>query len=223
VRSHGWFWQSGKAWLALSLGVVEARAADARAAEERAPEALRLEAAEQRIRDARQAVLDQSYFHWFGAAALGRGIRFNNPYRLEHVLGKTTRSLSVSALYADVSLGVMQGAPSGLQHGIGVDLAVALTGIRQEVLTPSYRAFYRLPAPWLIGGRFGVPVVLEPDVTGGVELAASAMYRMLANLGPYMELIGSCFFGAATLDQDRTTIPIVSLQIGVFADYEVFE
>ena len=53
-------------------------------------------------------------------------------------------------------------------------------------------------------GRLGVPVVLEPDVTAGVELGAAAVWHFLAGLGIYAELIGSLFFGAATLDKDRT-------------------
>lgn len=163
------------------------------------------------------------YVHAFGAVALGRGLRFNNPYRLERVLGDSPESLSLSALYIDLSLGVAQGDPNGLQHGVSAHLSTALTGIRQEVLTPSYRLLYRPASSWLWTGRVGVPVVLEPDVSAGAELGAGAVWHFLAGLGVYAELIGSLFFGAATLDKDRTTIPMLSGQIGVWADYEVFE
>lgn len=163
------------------------------------------------------------YVHAFGGLALGRGLRFNNPYRLERVLGDSPESLSLSATYIDLSLGVAQGDPTGLQHGVSAHLSTALSGIRQEVLTPSYRLLYRPASPWLWTGRFGIPVVLEPDVTAGVELGAGAVWHFLAGLGVYAELIGSLFFGAATLDQDRTTIPMLSGQLGLWADYEVFE
>lgn len=163
------------------------------------------------------------YVHAFGAVALGRGLRFNNPYRLERVLGDSPESLSLSALYIDLSLGVAQGDPNGLQHGVSAHLSTALTGIRQEVLTPSYRLLYRPASSWLWTGRVGVPVVLEPDVSAGAELGAGAVWHFLAGLGVYAELIGSLFFGAATLDKDRTTIPMLSGQFGVWADYEVFE
>jgi len=163
------------------------------------------------------------YVHAFGALALGRGLRFNNPYRLERVLGDSPESLSLSALYIDLSLGVAQGDPNGLQHGVSAHLSTALTGIRQEVLTPSYRLLYRPASSWLWTGRVGVPVVLEPDVSAGAELGAGAVWHFLAGLGVYAELIGSLFFGAATLDKDRTTIPMLSGQFGVWADYEVFE
>ena len=163
------------------------------------------------------------YVHAFGGLALGRGLRFNNPYRLERVLGDSPESLSLSATYIDISLGVAQGDPTRLQHGVSAHLSTALTGIRQEVLTPSYRLLYRPASAWLWTGRLGIPLVLEPDVTAGVEFGAGAVWHFLAGLGIYTELIGSLFFGAATLDKDRTTIPMLSGQLGLWADYEVFE
>lgn len=179
--------------------------------------------AEQRIRDARSRVEATNYVHWFGSLALGRGLRFNNPYRLERVLGDDAESLSLSALYADVSAGMAQGDPSGLQHGLAVHLSLAITGIRQEVLTPSYRLLFRPQSRWSWTGRFGLPLVLEPDVTAGFEAGAGVVFRVLAGLGLYAELIGSIFYGAATLDHDRTTIPMLSSQLGLWLDYEVFE
>ena len=176
-----------------------------------------------RVELERQRDVAATYVHAFGALALGRGLRFNNPYRLEKVLGETPESLSLSALYLDASLGVAQGDPNGWQHGASAHLSVALTGIRQEVLTPSYRLLFRSESRWLWTGRFGIPIVLEPDVTSGVELGLGSVYRVLAGLGVYAELIGSLYFGAATLDKDRTTVPIVSGQLGVWVDYEVFE
>lgn len=170
-----------------------------------------------------QRDVEADYVHVFGALALGRGMRFNNPYRLERVLGDTPESLSLSASYFDLSLGVAQGDPTGLQHGVSAHLSTALTGIRQEVLTPSYRLLFRPESRWFWTGRFGVPIVLEPDVTAGVELGAGSVWHFLAGLGVYAELIGSFFFGAATLDKDRTTIPMLSGQLGLWADYEVFE
>lgn len=163
------------------------------------------------------------YVHAFGSLALGRGLRFNNPYRLERVLGDSPESLSLSAMYLDFSLGVAQGDPTGLQHGVSAHLSTALTGIRQEVLTPSYRLLFRPASRWLWTGRLGIPLVLEPDVSAGVELGAGGIWHFLAGLGVYAELIGSLFFGAATLDEDRTTIPILSGQLGLWVDYEVFE
>jgi hypothetical protein len=179
--------------------------------------------AEERVQQERSRIMASNYVHWFGSLALGRGLRFNNPYRLERVLGDDAESMSLSALYADVAAGLAQGDPSGLQHGLGVHLSAALTGIRQEVLTPSYRLLFRPQSRWSWTGRFGLPLVLEPDVTAGFEVGVGAVCRFLAGLGIYAELIGSIFYGAATLDHDRTTIPMLSSQIGIWIDYEVIE
>jgi hypothetical protein len=93
--------------------------------------------------------------------------------------------------------------------------------VQQHVLSPSYVLLYRLPLPWLVTGRLGVPIVLSPDVGGGVEAAIGGIFRVLAAWALRAELVGSLFYGAATLDTGRTTIPIISLQIGVWGDYEV--
>ena len=42
-----------------------------------------------------------------------------------------------------------------------------------------------------------------------------------AGLGLHAELIGNLFYGAATWDKGLTTIPMLSLQVGLIADYEV--
>ena len=188
-----------------------------------APGESAIASAEQRIQQERTRIMASNYVHWYGSLSVGRGLRFNNPYRLERVLGDDAESLSLSALYTDVALGVAQGDPSGVQHGLSVHLSIAITGIRQEVLTPSYRLLFRPQSRWLWTGRFGLPLVLEPDVTAGFEAGAGVVCRFLAGLGVYAELIGSIFYGAATLDHDRTTIPMVSSQLGIWIDYEVME
>jgi hypothetical protein len=161
------------------------------------------------------------YAHLFGALSLGRGVRLNNPYRLATPLGKDAESLSLSATYLDLALNATFGNPDGLQHGGAIHLATALDGIPQEVVTPSYVALVRLPPSFFVYGRAGTPIVLEPDAGLGLEAAAGGAWFFTAGLGLTAELIGSVFYGAATQDVDVTTIPIVSLQLGVLVDYEV--
>jgi hypothetical protein len=163
------------------------------------------------------------YSHWFATLAIGRGLRFNNPYRLDRVLGSSAESLSLSATYADVAIGAALGQPSSLQHGAVLHLSVALEGITQEVLTPSYLLAYRPPASWLLGVRLGAPVIIEPDLNVGVELGALATWRPLAGLGVYGELIYSLFAGAATREVNQTLIPVLALQLGLFGSYEVLQ
>ena len=52
----------------------------------------------------------------FGVAG-GRGLRFNNPFRLRTQLGSTEQSLSLTAPYIDTHLAALFGNPFGLQHG----------------------------------------------------------------------------------------------------------
>src|SRR5690606_9835515 len=109
----------------------------------------------------------------------------------------------------------------GLQHGGVAHLSVATDGIAQEVLSLSYQALYPLGSRWLLLGRAGVPVVLEPDLNAGLELAAGGVLFVTAAVGVSMELVGSLFYGAATLERSASVIPLLSLQGGVWVDYEV--
>ena len=169
----------------------------------------------------RRRVERGGYAHFYGSLAVGRGLRLNNPYRLERVIGDDTEGLSLSALYADVAGGWLAGDPMGLQHGPGANFSLAITGIRQEVLTPGYRVLFRFDSPWTLSSRLGIPIVLEPDLSSGFEVGLAAIHRLLSGLGLYAELIVSAFLGAATYEVDTTVIPVISLQLGAWMDYEV--
>jgi hypothetical protein len=152
--------------------------------------------------------------------AIGRGLRFNNPYRLETPLGDTAESLSLAATYLDMGVGVSFG-PREFRHGALVTGSVALQGIGQFVLTPSYLAQSGLTAAWSLRGRVGVPIVVAPDTTAGLEAGVGTSWLMAYGLGALVELVGDVFFGAATDETSITTIPMLSLQIGVFFDHQV--
>jgi hypothetical protein len=159
--------------------------------------------------------------HLLGAAALGRGVRLNNPYRLATPLGDSAESLSLSATYLDLWVGAALGPPAGISHGGALHLAAAIDGIPQQVLTPSYLALQRFSGGWLGFGRAGLPIVLGPDPNLGFELAAGGTWLVSAGLGVTAELVGSIFYGAATHEESVTVIPIIALQLGVMIDYEV--
>ncbi len=163
-----------------------------------------------------------AYFHAFGSLSLGEGIRFNNPYRLSTPLGDTSESLSRTAAYYDIGLGVVRGPLDGLAHGAVLHLSIAAQGIPQEVLSLSYIALDRIGSGRaLLYGRAGIPVVLQPDLGGGVEAAFGSAFMLSAGLGVQGELVGSLFYGAGTPDRSVTTIPVLSAQLGLFVDYEV--
>lgn len=172
------------------------------------------------IEPARTPRSRQGYQHWIGGLYLGRGLRFNNPYRLSTVLGDDPESLSLSATYLDLHVGRTFSEPDGFEHGVAAHLSVATDGIRQEVLTPSYLLLRRF-GPRVLGyARAGIPIVLEPDASPGLETGLGAAYFFSANLGFGAELAFSLFYGAATIEQAVTIIPMTSLALGVFVDWE---
>ncbi|NUP04682.1 MAG: hypothetical protein HOW73_01325 [Polyangiaceae bacterium] len=156
----------------------------------------------------------------FATAAAGFGIRFNNPYRLETQLGEDASSASLSAPYLDFALSVVGGPANGLQHGGGLHLGTSLTGVTQPFLTPSYVLAYRAELPVLLYARLATPILLSPDVNVGGEVAASASYFLTSGLGLTSEIAFDLFYGAATLEEQYSAIPILSFQFGVIADYE---
>ena len=164
----------------------------------------------------------ESYWHGFGSVSLGKGLRFNNPYRLATPLGDTPESVSLSAAYYDLGLGFVHGPARGLAHGAVVHFSIAAQGIPQEVLSLSYTALERLDnGRFLLLGRAGIPIVLGPDLTGGLEASVGSAFMITAGLGVQGELIGSLFYGAATPEHSVSMIPMLSAQLGLFVDYEV--
>jgi hypothetical protein len=160
------------------------------------------------------------YQHWLGGVYLGRGLRFNNPYRLRSELGDSAESLSLGATYLDLHIGRTFSAPDGFEHGVALHFSIATDGIRQEVATPSYLQVIRLSPRVLSYGRAGFPIVIEPDVSVGLEAGLGAVYFLTANLGIGAELDASMFYGAATIEQALTIIPVASFALGVVFDWE---
>jgi hypothetical protein len=163
---------------------------------------------------------DPSY-HLLGGLALGRGLRFNNPYRLRTELGADARSLSLTASYADAFVALTMGDAGAFSHGLALHASFALSGIAQEVLTPAYVLLVR-PTPRLgFVGHAGIPIVALPDLNAGFEVAAGGIFYVTASIGVTTSIIGSLFYGAATLDSSRTAIPVLSFEGGLVYEYEV--
>ncbi len=157
---------------------------------------------------------------FMGSLALGKGIRFNNPYRLSTQLGDDAASLSATATFLDVGLGGAFGDPGALQHGATLHLGGALEGISQAYVTPSYLAVARPHPRWLVLGRVGPSFLLSPDPNVGGELGAGGAWFATAGLGVGGEASFDFFYGAATPDAAASAIPIVSLQLGIYVDLE---
>jgi hypothetical protein len=159
--------------------------------------------------------------HGVAAVSVGRGLRFNNPFRLAAPLGDTAESVSLSATYLDLTLGVLWEGARGFQHGVGLGGVVAMDGIGQFGLTPSYLVQVAVSRGLGLRGRAGVPVVVAPDTTFGLEAALGSNLAVAFGFGLTAELVGSVFFGAATEEASITTIPMLSVQMGMFFDHEI--
>lgn len=164
---------------------------------------------------------NESELRVFGSFELGRGLRFNNPYRLSTQLGQTAESVSLTAPYADLGLGIAFGAPDGLQHGGALHASFALAGVQQAVITPTYLLAYRGPNPFLAYGRLGPSFVLMPDPTIGGEIAAGFAWFFTGKVALAGELVFDVYYGAGTYDVGIATYPIVSGQLGLLIDHEI--
>lgn len=157
----------------------------------------------------------------FGSLELGRGFRFNNPYRLATQLGQTAQSVSLTAAYVDLGLGLAYGAPDGLQHGGALHASFALAGVGQAVLTPTYLLAYRGPNPFLAYGRVGPSIILTPDPTVGGELAGGFAWFLTGKIAIAAEVVFDLYYGAGTYDVGVATYPILSGQLGLLIDHEL--
>ncbi len=161
-------------------------------------------------------------FHWMGSLFFGDGLRFNNPYRLKTQLGASAKTVSLTAPYVDLGIGLAIGDALGFQHGMSLNLSVGLAGVGQAVVVPSYLATYRSSSARLLGfGRFGPAILASPDVNVGAELAVGGALFVTSKLAISGEIVGDLFYGAATRETGYPVYPIVSLQLGLLFDHEV--
>lgn len=161
------------------------------------------------------------YGRVLATVAGGRGVRFNNPFRLGTQLGQTGESLSLTAPYVDLGLGVAFGDPFGLQHGPNVHASFATEGVSQSAVSLTYMVLHRSSSPWLTYLRGGAAFLTAPDLNVGGEVAAGIGGFFTGALGATAELVGDLFYGAGTYDTRYTVVPVVSLQLGLIVDLEV--
>lgn len=160
------------------------------------------------------------YVHLLGGASVGRSLRFNNPFRLAEPLGDTAESVSLAAAYLDLSVAALIGLPWGPQHGLWVHNSLALTGIDQSVVSPSYVFLWRFHQGHALYGRGGPSIVMSPDLNVGFEAAAGGVYMLTGSVGLTGELVGSAYYGASTREVAATFTPLLSLQAGLVLDWE---
>lgn len=160
------------------------------------------------------------YFDFVATLMVGDGLRFNNPYRLQHELGHSGQSLSSTATYVDIGLGAALGKPDGLQHGARLGWSLSLAGVPQQVITPAYQAMMRFSPSWLVYGWLGLPIILSPDGNVGAEIAAGGAWFARAGLGVTLALVADGFYGAGTRETSAALYPVLSAQAGLLIAYE---
>lgn len=161
------------------------------------------------------------YMQFFATAMGGVGLRFNNPYRLQTSLGSGAESVSRTSSYADLGLATtLFGHPLGFQHGLALRASIALEGVNQVVVTPSY-LLWRRKGAWAGYGRAGFGIVTAPDLTWGLEAAGGAAWFFLGGIGLVAEVVGNVFYGVGTTDIATATYPVLSGQLGLIGSYEV--
>lgn len=141
-------------------------------------------------------------------------------------------------VYLDVGGAVF--FPGGdIRHGVGLTLSTNLTsdassavsGGQQWAIAPAYhidlplRRLLGMEQDWLhLMGRFGLPIIVGAaydggggtDVSLGVEVGASLIFKFLAGLGVYLEAQLGVYGGS-----EDTLHPIVTVDGGFVFDYEV--
>lgn len=160
------------------------------------------------------------YMRLVGTMELGKGLRFNNPYRLSTELGDGAKSLSLTQTYLDLGLAVAFGDPLGLEHGAALHWSLSTAGVPQQVLVPSYFAALPLGARGLVTGRLGPALILVQDFNVGGEAGLGAYWKLTARIGVGGQAVFDIFYGASTLEKKYTTYPILSGQLGVIIDEE---
>lgn len=168
-----------------------------------------------RVADSQEWTKEAQPIRWQAGAAVGKGLRFNNPYRLPTPLGSTARSLSLAAAYGEFSAAALWPGGFGERQGARLSLGLALEGIGQWVAAASYVALFELSRDWELVARAGVPVVVAPDVSLGGEAALGLRISVSDGLKLESELVGDLFGGAATAQRAVTFYPLLSFQMGI--------
>jgi hypothetical protein len=154
------------------------------------------------------------------AAFFGDGLRFNDPYRLATVLGSSAESVSRTAAYVDLAATITLGDPRRFQSGFSLHVTMALEGVQQTVVTPSF-VLYRRFRDFAAYARAGTPIIATPDAAWGIEGALGGVWFVRAGIGLVAEMVGDVFYGAGTREVSAAAYPVLSGQIGVVIAYEV--
>jgi hypothetical protein len=130
--------------------------------------------------------------------------------------------------YVDVLAGYVFRSTSHFAHGAGLGFSINLDedggftepvgALQQFALMPSYLLHWTLAPDLFALGHAGIPMSFNAGTSVGFELGAALGYRVLSGFGLYAET-GADLFGGASSTMHLT----LSLELGVFVDYEVLQ
>jgi hypothetical protein len=132
----------------------------------------------------------------------------------------------IGPVYADGLGGYVLSSNARVRHGVGVGGSLNLSEeggftepvpiASQIVIMPAYLVYWAADEAWFGLGHVGIPILAAGGRSVGLELGFGAAWRWLAGFGAYAEAALGAFAGAAS-----TVHPSVSLELGVFVEYEV--
>jgi len=154
------------------------------------------------------------------AAFYGDGLRFNDPFRLATVLGSSAEEVSRTASYVDLAASITLGDPRKFQPGFSLHVSLALEGVQQTVVTPSF-VLYRRFRDVAAYARAGTPIIATPETAWGIEGALGGIWFVRGGIGLVAEIVGDLFYGAGTREVSAAAYPVLSGQIGVTIAWEV--
>ena len=132
----------------------------------------------------------------------------------------SAEEVSRTASYVDLAGSITLGDPRHFQHGFSLHTAIAVEGVQQTVLTPSY-VLYRRFRDFAAYARAGIDVVCTPDVTWGFGGALGGVWFVRAGIGLTAEIVGDVFYGAGTREVATAAYPMLSAQAGLLVPWEI--
>ena len=101
----------------------------------------------------------------------------------------------------------------GTQQGIHTDVGALKQGVRQG---KSRRDTKGIARDFVGTAKFGIPWVVSPESSLGLQLDVGVTGLLSAMIGGYLEVGVATFLGS-----DSTIHPTLSVEVGVAIDYEV--
>lgn len=175
----------------------------------------------------REPEVERAPWRVLGSVGVGTSVRLAQDLELQQE--------RLAPAYVELRGGVVLPQRGRVGHELTLAATANLSGdgtytsgidpFEQWAIAPGYAVRVGFPAgpvpDFVLRGRLGVPLVIAPDLTWGVEVDASITYAILAGLGAYFELGYATYFGAEDRAGDLTVHPLLAFELGVSVDWEV--